>query len=400
VGRLEKMWIPKSEQEILAVIEAEALVETATFDAKATLPAKGKSKDLAIDVAAMANDGGTLLYGVGENEDRRPTVPQPFTLVGARERVDQIVRTSISEPPDIQVREIPTDDSSLGYLVVAVPPSPRAPHMVTVGKEYRYYGRSDTGNVLLTEGEVARLYERRQRWEIDRGGMLDEAVDSAPIESHEGHAFLHLVARPVVPDEVLLDRAQGERHIADFLYGLFSTAVSEDVYSTSFSPDLSLNKRYERRADGWAASEGLDAEEGASVDPGHVLDFEIGLDGSGRLFCGRAAEEYDGRLLVFENIIAGLTARFLAVLGGLYAAADYLGPVDVGLAVTGLRGGISYVLKQQSMASPRPYDKDQYRRTGRFSAIMLKDDPRGAARTLVLPLARALTTESYDPFSR
>jgi hypothetical protein len=93
------MWIPATEQELLAAIEAGDLVETATFDAKASLPAKGKSKDLAIDVAAMANDGGTLLYGVGEDENRRPTVTQPFVLTGARERVAQIVRSSISESP-------------------------------------------------------------------------------------------------------------------------------------------------------------------------------------------------------------------------------------------------------------------------------------------------------------
>src|SRR5215207_8708854 len=111
------MWVPATEHEILAAIEAKDLVETASFDAKASLPAKGKSKDLAIDVAAMSNDGGTLLYGVGEDENGRPTVPQPFKLAGARERVDQIVRTSISEPPDIQVREIQTnEDPSLGYL--------------------------------------------------------------------------------------------------------------------------------------------------------------------------------------------------------------------------------------------------------------------------------------------
>jgi hypothetical protein len=89
------VWIPNSEQEIIAAIEAGDLVETATFDAKKILPAKGKSKDLAIDVAAMANDGGTLLYGVGEDELGRPTIPKPFELVGAKERVDQIVRTSI-----------------------------------------------------------------------------------------------------------------------------------------------------------------------------------------------------------------------------------------------------------------------------------------------------------------
>lgn len=395
------MWVPASEQEILASIDAGDLVETASFDAKASLPAKGKSKDLATDVAAMANDGGTLLYGVGEDEDDRLTVSQPFSLAGVRERVDQIVRTSISEPPDIQVREIRSDnDPGLGYLVVVVPPSPRAPHMVTVGKEFRYYGRSDTGNVPLTEGEVARLYERRQRWEIDRNVMLDEAVDSAPIRPHEGYGFLHLIARPVVLDEDLLDRAKKDEHIVDFLYRLFSDAISHDVYSTSFSPDLSLSKSYERRADGWVASQGF--EEGlwrGVVDPGHVLDFEIGLDGHGHLFCGRAAEEHDGRLLIFENIVAGLTARFLAVLGGLYAAGGYFGPVDVGLVVTGLKGGISYVLSQRIGVNPRPFDKDRYRRTERLSATTLMNDPRGAASKLVLPLARAITRESYDPFS-
>ena len=74
------MWIPESEGEILASIEAGGLIETATFDAKVSLPTKGKSKDLAIDVAAMANDGGTLLYGVGEDEDGRPKVGRWWPL--------------------------------------------------------------------------------------------------------------------------------------------------------------------------------------------------------------------------------------------------------------------------------------------------------------------------------
>jgi hypothetical protein len=394
------MWIPESEQEILAAIEAGDLVETAAFDAKASLPAKGKSKDLAIDVAAMASDGGTLLYGVGEDEDDRLTVPQPFGLAGAGERVAQIVRTCISEPPDIQVREIRTgDDPSLGYLVLGVPPSPRAPHMVTVGKEYRYYGRSAKGNMPLTEGEVARLYERRRRWEMDRNEMLDEAIASAPIEPHEGYAFLHLVARPVVPNEVLLDRAKGNQHIADFLHGLFSAAANAEVFPSNFVPDLPLSKSYERRANGWAASEGLGEEWRESRGPKGVLDFEIRLDGGGHLFCGRAAQRYpSGAFLIFEHTVAGLTSRFLAVLGGLYATGGYLGPVDVGLAVTGLRGGISNVVSQWIAGKPEPYDKDQYRRTERFSAPMISTDPRGAASQLVLPLTRAITRERYDPF--
>jgi hypothetical protein len=93
------VWIPESEREILAAVEAGDLAETATFDAKAALPAQGKSRDLAVDVAAMASDGGTLLYGIGEDEHDRLTIPKPFELAGAAERVDQIVRTCISEPP-------------------------------------------------------------------------------------------------------------------------------------------------------------------------------------------------------------------------------------------------------------------------------------------------------------
>ncbi len=61
------MWVPTTEQEILAAIASGDTEETPSFDAKQALPAKGKSKDLAKDVAAMSADGGTLLYGIAED---------------------------------------------------------------------------------------------------------------------------------------------------------------------------------------------------------------------------------------------------------------------------------------------------------------------------------------------
>jgi hypothetical protein len=402
------MWMPATEQEILAAIEAGDLIETASFDTKVSLPDKGKSKNLAIDVAAMASDGGTLLYGVGEGENGRPAVPQPFGLAGARERVNQIVRSSISEPPDIRVREIPTvNDPAVGYLVVAVPPSPRAPHMVTVGKEFRYYGRSDTGNVPLTEGEVARLYERRQRWEIDRGILLDEAISRAPIAPDNSFAYLHLVARPVVPDEMLLDRAKGDQHIANFLDGLFAAAVSEDIWPRTcggkgYSPDLADSNPFDLRTDGWTTSRGLGEDWQRFRDPGDVLQFVIGLDGVGRLFCGGAARKSnDGRLLLIENLLAGLTTRFLCVMGGLYAAAAYLGQVDIGLAVTGLEGALSFRMSDNLVARYhlQPYDRAEYCSTERFAASTLGNVPQSVAQRLILHLIRVVTRDRYDPFS-
>jgi hypothetical protein len=68
------MWMPGTEREIMAAIEAGDLVETASFDAKGALPAKGNSRDLAVYVASMASDSGTLLHRVGEDEGELPAL--------------------------------------------------------------------------------------------------------------------------------------------------------------------------------------------------------------------------------------------------------------------------------------------------------------------------------------
>ncbi len=62
------MWIPRTAGEIEARALAGDLTETATFEGKRELPSSGKSRDLAIDVAALANEGGVIIYGIGEDE--------------------------------------------------------------------------------------------------------------------------------------------------------------------------------------------------------------------------------------------------------------------------------------------------------------------------------------------
>jgi hypothetical protein len=82
--------------------------------------------------------------------------------------------------------------------------------MVVVKDEFRYYGRGDTGNRPLTEAEVARLYERRRRTEIDREALLDEAIRNWTYPRHSALAYLYLVARPTLSDEGLLQRSTRE----------------------------------------------------------------------------------------------------------------------------------------------------------------------------------------------
>ena len=77
------MWIPKTAAEVQEAATRGDLEETHTFDAKSALPAPKKNHDLAVDVDAMTVDGGSLLYGLGENENSRLTVLAPVELAGA-----------------------------------------------------------------------------------------------------------------------------------------------------------------------------------------------------------------------------------------------------------------------------------------------------------------------------
>ena len=199
------MWIPRSEEEIEKAVFSDALEETAIFDAKVALPSK--NIEIAKDIAAMSNDGGVIIYGIGEDENGRLKKLSPFVLVGQPERISSIAQTSIAEPPRFHIQIIPTkEDVSKGYILVIVPPSERAPHMVIVSGDHRYYGRNAKGNVLLSEAEVSRLYQRRNRLEVDLRDLLEREIEIAPFSPSSKFGYLHMFIRPAFEQIGILDR--------------------------------------------------------------------------------------------------------------------------------------------------------------------------------------------------
>jgi hypothetical protein len=396
------MWIPDSAEQVLAAASAGELVESPTFDAKVALPARGKTRDLAIDVAAMANDGGVLLYGVGEDANHRPTIPQPFVLKGQAERVNQVVRSGISEAPFIEVRELPLQSNlSEGFLVVIVPASPRGPHMVTVDGEDRYYGRSGTTNARLTEGEVARLYAQRSNWDTDGRALLSALTDRTP-SPHSDYAYLYVAAQPVVSQSQLLARAIGEQDPHFFLSGLVQSVTSEDTFpglTHSGAMDGFLG-RWRRLVDGWGVE--LGAIDLLRIDPPEALNYlkyvEIHEDGGAWLFVARAGARTSEspRLLVLEWRIAEFVTAFLAIIGVLYRCAGFIGPLDLGIMITGLRGAVSYAMRGV-LPETYPYSHENYVRTERRTALELVE-PQMVARSMVMPLIETLTQGRYNPF--
>jgi hypothetical protein len=385
------MWIPGGVAEIEDAIARGDLEETATFDAKETLPATSKQNpSLAIDVAAMSTAGGTLLYGVGEDEDDRLTVRAPLELAGAADRVALIVQTSIAEVPHIEFRtyELP-DDPTQGYLVVVVPPSPRAPHQVTVRDDGRFYGRGAKGNRRLTEQEVALLYARRQRQEINLDARLDEVIRACPYTPEgpdDGCVYAFAQPLPVGLDiwEAAEERAGGRAALQQRLvHAARRVTTSPHEFDPSFRGFVSWHPV------------GADAVRMSSQpeDPprsdfiGSLTDITFDVDGRCVLFAAnatRAINEEGGRKYVFERNIAGNFAAFVASVATLFAEANYFGPVDLGVAVTNLDGAASSA-QTESMTGPAlmrrvaTFNASTFRRVRRLGAASELQDAEGVA---------------------
>jgi hypothetical protein len=131
---------------------------------------------MAKDIAALALDGGTMVIGVDEDDTGRVVALVPVEIAGVAERLDQAAlhRCDPSVTVRIDLLVNPVDEAT-GLLMVEVPASPLAPHMV----DGRYYGRGDRGIRVLSDAEVVRLHQM-QALEADRiERTLDDAIADA-----------------------------------------------------------------------------------------------------------------------------------------------------------------------------------------------------------------------------
>jgi hypothetical protein len=303
------VWIPESSNAIEAAIAAGTLIETPSFDGKAMLPAvPAKNQDLAVDVASMATDGGVLLYGVKEDRNGALTIPNPIALAGARERVAQIVETSIAEVPVVDIRAYPTThDPSVGYLLVIVPQSARAPHQVTVGSDLRFYGRGATGDRILGEHEIALLYQRRLSWERDRDALLDQTIADAPFPPSDQFGFVHAFAHPVVSDPGLWDRALNAIGDQERLLAELRLAATHLQTTSDYDPRLNSLARWDDLGADRVRLSSLD-ERMRSEGPG-ALALDAFLTPMGRADCSRAARSTQTRAWPIQPRPSGSSSR-------------------------------------------------------------------------------------------
>lgn len=171
----------------------------------------GAKRELAGDLAAMANDrGGLLVIGV-RDEDDVAVEWTPVELVDGEEaRIRQIAASNIAPHLTFDVRVVASeDDPTRGYYLVIVPPSSLRPHAVRKDRDLRYPRRDGTTTRWLSEPEVADLY--RDRFSVASGqtGRLSEILDDGlgAMDLSE-EAFIAVALVPTGPGSMPIDLAR------------------------------------------------------------------------------------------------------------------------------------------------------------------------------------------------
>ena len=401
-------WEPKAEADLRAAIEDGRLAESHYLDAKRE-PATGKSanKEAAQDMAAFAVDGGTLIIGVGEDKDQQTFYLAPQPLAGAAEKMENLARHLVDPPLSVFTTYLPSEDQpGAGYLLVHVPPSPLAPHMVGG----RYYGRAGTTKYSLSDPEVARLHLLRQGRDADVLAMIRAQIDRDPVpREHRHNAHLFLLAHPLTARaQMLLDLVTGPgwtQRLEALVDRGRTPELNQLLTNVQFEPSLGWLHERVRRARGVALTTS-NLEEGRvyrpeSGDLEHekVMELEVDEDGGLRLYCTRLSDTMNSRGEVFFDAgVVDHTRRFLALVQAASEHAAYLGPWSLAVGVTGIKGipayrhGIAFGPGAHSR-----FDEDDYTATTTASWADLTKNPGTTTNRLVGRLARALGTDgNYD----
>jgi hypothetical protein len=205
--------LPSFDQGAMQRLIDGAVKEDADLDFEEPLYGASDSakRDLAGDVAALANAvGGVLVLGV-RDEDALAVELTPVALSDAEElRMRQIVAANVAPYPRFIIhRVLSADEPSRGWYLVEVPRSPWAPHAVRVGDALRYPRRDGSGNRWLSESEVADAY--RSRFESTRAQVarLDEVrrQGDEALPSNEDACWLTTTLVPDLPGQLSLSKS-------------------------------------------------------------------------------------------------------------------------------------------------------------------------------------------------
>ena len=349
------------DRDILPLVDAEQH-EGPALDYKESLTGAGRENgELAKDASAFANgQGGYLIVGVREEKGKPiPPVMGIQRLIGRQtveEWVEQIINSNISPRVGCQIRWVPIPGSEKGVLVVYIPTSPQAPHMVTYQADNRYYRRyfkrHQFQSLPAEEYEVRELFYRSLRFRdelltfLERKGYLDsERADFGEnvLTRRLNFGALHVPGTPY-PTEV-------QRHFVSFF--ACPLILEHDILDVTSSELWNWLDRTQRTYEPIRSSGFFPYAQKLTTHEGVLLTDEQGYAGqlqnryshfllvarNGYIECGlshrRAVWAYEGEIALRFVPILGLFSQFSRFVADLYRTFGTSGSFRIALNMIG-----------------------------------------------------------------
>jgi hypothetical protein len=195
----------------VADLVTNSVTEAYDLDFKAELYGNSDKdkRSCAGDVAALANTaGGVVVLGIAEDDQARAAAAPGVALSdGEVGRIRQIVASLVSPLPTFDILQVEDpQQAGRGFLLIAVPRSPSAPHAVLVNDGLRFPKRNGATTTYLSEPEVAAAYQDRFAGIQNRFGDLDQHErDLVARLDTSDQIFVVVTLAPALAGEFILD---------------------------------------------------------------------------------------------------------------------------------------------------------------------------------------------------
>lgn len=196
---------------------------------------EGEKRDLASDVAAMANSaGGVIVLGVSEDDHARASGAPGVALSEEIDRRILQVTAGVSPTPQVGVRRIRarTKDLDSGYVLIVVPRSLAGPHAVVVNAtSLRFPVRHGTTTRYMSPPEVAGAFRQRMLSEAEQPERAERAENDTE-ELLGEDVWLQVSLTPALPGSLRVDSA-ALRTVQEQLSGKPMTLFSQFARSVN-----------------------------------------------------------------------------------------------------------------------------------------------------------------------
>ncbi|HEV7564545.1 MAG TPA: hypothetical protein VGO31_01135 [Microbacteriaceae bacterium] len=369
------MWIPRSWEELDTAVAARTPEDDALDFKEVRHGSPPDLRDADKDIAAMAIRGGVILYGMREANSVADGIT-PFPLDKHRETLEMKARAAIWPSVTAEVFAIPDPSTAgSGVLVVHVPASGQAPHMVA----RRYPARMGTVTDYLSEREVEALYRQRAAVASDPGeDDLWRQFEVGGPEPSRGIGRLRLVIAPL----------SGAPHpAAPWMQAPLNTAAhaaSEKVTDFAFVGDVGGLTHWLPWSIGrWRT--GLDGLPDSSAGPPYLMAAfrDPGTLSMQSLIYLQISQQ--GPFIAWERHFAEHALFGLMLAGSLFRDVRGAPLLRCGLRLDGLDESISWIRSGGGVHTTNlpAIPSGSFESTGLFSTHELADDPRDALRELM-----------------